>query len=117
MIILPANLEGIATLKDGTIKLTFETQEITPHDAGLVFSYRNKLGYLAFKPELFDDKQVEIIKKLKADDFEGGKTPSKRMHNVLFRLWEQNNLGYDDFNLYYQYRVNQLIEMLKNEFV
>jgi len=117
MIVIPANLETLSTLKDGTIKLVFETQELSPEKAGVLFSYRNKLGYLAFKPEIFDKDQLKLIDNLKTDDIiDRGKTPPKRMHNVLYRLWEQNKMGYDDFNLYYQYRMNNLIEMLKNEF-
>lgn len=116
MIIVPAILESISTLKDGTIKLTFETQELKPSDVGVLFSYRKSLGYLAYKPESFEPDQVKVIESLKADDYEGSKSPSKRMRDILFRLWQQNNAGYDDPNLYYQYRMNQICDMLKNEF-
>jgi hypothetical protein len=116
MIIIPANLETIKTLKDGTIQLCFETQELKPAAVGKLFSYRNKLGYLAFKPELFEREQLDLIKSLKTDDIDNEKSDSKRMRNVFFRLWEQNDLGYKDFNLYYSFRMNDLIKMLKNEF-
>lgn len=116
MIIVPALLETISTLKDGTIKLTFETNELKPSDVGILFSYRKGLGYLAFKPETFEPDQAKLIEGLKCDDFEGNKSPSKRLRDILFRLWQENNRGYDDFNLYYQYRMNDLAEMLKGEF-
>lgn len=109
-------LEGISTLKDGTIKLTFETQELKPSDVGILFSYRKSIGYLAFKPETFEEDQIKMIESLKVDEFESGKSDSKRMRNVLFRLWQIDKCGYDDFNLYYKYRMNDLIEMLKSEF-
>jgi hypothetical protein len=116
MIIVPALLEGISTLKDGTIKLTFETQELKPSDVGILFSYRKGLGYLAFSPQTFQPDQVDLIEKLKVNDFDE-KSDSKRMRNILFRLWEQDKHGYDDFNLYYKYRMANLCEMLKNEFL
>lgn len=116
MITIAVNLETISTLKDGTIKLVFETQELKPKDVGILFSYRNSLGYLSFKPETFSDEELKIIEGLKVEDFEGNKSPSKRMRDILFRLWQQDNSGYDDFNLFYQYRMNNLNEMLKNEF-
>jgi hypothetical protein len=116
MIIIPALLETISTLKDGTIKLVFETQELKPSDVGIIFSYRKGLGYLAFKPETFNEDQIKMIEGLKVEDFEHEKSDSKRMRNVLFRLWQINKAGYDDFNLYYKYRMNDLIEMLKTEF-
>lgn len=116
MILIPANLDTISTLKDGTIKLVFETQELTPDRVGELFACRNKLGYLAFKPETFEKEQLEIIESLKTIDIDEGKTPSKRLRGVLYRLWEQDKKGYTDFQLYYNYRMNDLIDMLKNEF-
>jgi hypothetical protein len=116
MIVIPANLETIKTLKDRTISLVFETQELKPSDAGSLFSLINQYGYLAFNPESFSEDQVKLITSLKVDEFDKEKSDSKRMRNVFFRLWEQNKNGYDDFNLYYKYRMNDLIEMLKGEF-
>jgi hypothetical protein len=116
MIIVPAILEGISTLKDGTIKLVYETQELRPVDVGVLFSYRNACGFLAFNPANFNKDEVDILEGLKASEFDGEKSDSKRMRNVLFRLWEQDKKGYDDFNLFYKYRMNDLISILKNEF-
>ena len=116
MIIIPSILESISTLKDGTIKLIFETQELRPSDVGILFSYRKGLGYLAFKPETFEEDQIKMIESLKVNEFESEKSDSKRMRNVLFRLWQIDSSGYEDFNLYYKYRMTHLIDMLKNEF-
>lgn len=116
MILIPSNLDTISTLKDGTIKLVFETQELTPDKVGELFACRNKLGYLAFKPETFEKDQIDLIESLKTIDIDEGKSPSKRMRGVLFRLWQQDNKGYTDPNMYYQFRMNDLIDMLKNEF-
>jgi hypothetical protein len=116
MIIIPANLESLATLKDGTIKLVFETQELRPADVGILFSYRNSTGFLAFKPESFQKDQIEVIESLKGSEFEGEKSKAKRMRNTLYKLWEEDNKGYDDFNLYYDYRMELLIGSLKSEF-
>lgn len=116
MILIPALLDTISTLKDGTIKLVYETQELKPDKVGELFGYRSQVGYLVFKPETFTNEEIELIENLKASDYEGNKSPSKRMRDILFRLWEQDKSGYDDFNLYYQYRMNNLCEMLKNEF-
>jgi len=116
MIILPANLETLSTLKDGTIKITLETNEITPADFGVLYSYRNKYGFFAFKPELFDEKQKQILCNLKVTDFDNVKSPSKRMRDVLFRLWEQDNEGFNDPNLYYINKTEKIIEHLKSKF-
>ena len=116
MIIVPSILEIITTLKDGTIKLVFETNELRPADVGLLFSYRKSLGYLAFHPDTFSEEQADLISSLKCADFDNEKSDSKRMRNILFRLWQENKRGYEDFNLYYKYRMNGLCEMIKGEF-
>jgi hypothetical protein len=116
MLVIPANLESLSTLKDGTIKLVFETQELSAETVGNLFACRNKLGYMAFKPELFEDAEVDIVANLKTSDIDNAKTPSKRMRNTLYMLWKENKAGYDDFQLYYNYRMEHIITMLKNEF-
>jgi hypothetical protein len=116
VLIIPSNLEGINTLKDGTIKLVFETQELKPEDVGTLFSYRNRLGFLIFKPETFDKDQMELIEHLKVDEFPGQKSQAQRQRAILFKLWQENDMGYKDFNLYYEYRMNDLCTMLKTEF-
>lgn len=114
MIVVPALLEGISTLKDGTIKLTYETQELKASDVGILFSYRKSIGFLAFAPQTFQPDQLNLIDKLKVEGFEE-KSDSKRMRNILFRCWEQDKHGYEDFNLYYKYRMNLICNLLKNE--
>jgi hypothetical protein len=116
MLIIPSNLESLNTLKDGTIKLVFETQELRPEDVGVLFSYRNKLGFLIFKPETFDKDQLALIEKLKVEEIPGQKSNAQRMRNILYRLWQEDSLGYADFNLYYEYRMNDLCDILKTEF-
>jgi hypothetical protein len=114
MVVIPANLSNISSLKDGSIKLIFETNELHPADISILFSCRNKLGYLAFKPELFDTMQLDTLKGLKCD-FDGEKSPAKRFRNVLFLIWKQNNEGYEDFNLFYINKMEIFIEKLKSK--
>lgn len=115
MIIIPVTLDTLSTLKDGTIKLVFETQELHPSKVGELFGYRNQIGYLAFKPELFSSDEINAIESLKVADYEGTKSPSKRMRDILYVIWKSYPDGYKDFNLYYQYRMDELNKMLKSE--
>jgi hypothetical protein len=42
-----------------------------------------------------------------------GKTPSQRLRAVIFLLWKYRDEWYKDFNLYYQYVMNEIIEAEK----
>jgi len=45
MIILPAQIEGLTSRKDKTVKVTFGTQELAPNDAAQVFQLNQRFCY------------------------------------------------------------------------
>lgn len=114
-LIIPAQLNRLNTLKDGTISIVFETQELSPNDIGQLYALRMKLCYVAIKPETFSAKEKEIVGELEAEIQPNGKTPGQRLRNVLYRLWEQNSEGYADFNLFYINRIDKLINQIKDK--
>lgn len=115
MIIIPAIYEGSRDLKDKTKKLTFGTNEVTPEQAANLQLMVQEFCYLAIKMEPFTGEQQEVINDLKSDIDAFGKSPGQRMRAVLYRLWEQVPEGYDDFNLYYQFKMEQLINHIKTK--
>jgi hypothetical protein len=115
MIIIPAIYEGSRDLRDRTKKLTFGTNEITPEQAANLQMMVQEYCYLAIKMEPFTGEQQEIINDLKSDIDSFGKSPGQRMRGVLYRLWEQSSEGYVDFNLYYNFKMEQLISHLKTK--
>jgi len=114
-ILLPAIFEGSRDLKDRSKKLTFQTNEITPEQASNLQTCVQQFVYLAIKLEPFSKEQVDVINTLKNDFDEFGKNPSQRLRAVLYRLWEQGNEGYKDFNLYYQFKMEGFINHLKSK--
>ncbi len=115
MIIIPAIYEGSRDLKDRTKKLAFNTNEVTPEQAASLQVMVQQFCYLAIKLEPFTRDQQEVINDLKSDIDAFGKSPGQRMRAVLYRLWEQVPEGYDDFNLYYQFKMEQLINHIKTK--
>jgi hypothetical protein len=113
LIIIPAIYEGSRDLKDRTKKLTFGTNEVTPEQAASLQIMVQQFCYLAIKLEPFTKEQQDTINDLKNDSEDFGKTPAQRMRSVLYRLWEQSAEGYMDFNLYYQFKMEQYINHLK----
>ncbi len=64
MIIIPALLESYRSLKDRTLKITFESQELTPQDLLGVAENLAQFGYLAFKQEPFKAEEKQMIEQL-----------------------------------------------------
>lgn len=113
-IMFAAQVEGLRSRKDKTVALTLGTQELNPEKAGELFNTNGHLVmcYLSIKEHITDD-QKEIIDSIEAPT--QGKTPSQRMRNVLYRMWEQNNEGYTDKNLHYLHWMDKIIEQLKSK--
>jgi len=112
---LPSILDGYRSLKDRTIKLTFETSELTPEQMANIHYGLNKAGFLAFAPDPFATQELEEIDRLKVEYDDTGKPPSQRLRAVLYRCWEQKNEGYETFIDYYNVKMEKLINHFKNK--
>lgn len=118
MKIIPVILDNYRTLKDKTVKVTFETNELTPEQAQYLHSALQQFGYLAFKISNFEKDDLSFLDNLAADkeSIEAiGKTKSQQLRAVLYRLWEQENKGYKDFNLFYEFMMNKIVKFYKDK--
>ena len=112
---LPAQLEGYRSLKDHTLKLSFETNEINPETMANIHYSLNKFGYLVFAPDALATQEMEEIDKLKVEYSDTGKPPSQRLRSVLFLLWKQDPEGYKTSNDHYISKMETLIEHFKGK--
>jgi hypothetical protein len=110
---LPAGLESYRSLKDGTLKLSFETGELTPEQMANVHYSLNKVGFLAFAPDPFATHEMEEIDKLKVEYSDTGKTPSQRLKAVLYLMWKQKPEGFTSSEIHYLHYMEKLIEHYK----
>jgi beta-xylosidase len=115
ILILPAIFEGSRDLKDRSKKLTFCTNEINPQQAASLQVLVQQFCYIAIKREDFKSEEIEILNAAKTDFDDQTKSPSTRMRSVLYLLWKQDNNGYGDFQLYYNYHMNIFIGHLKGK--
>lgn len=115
MIIIPAILESYRSLKDKTIKLSFDCNELTPEQTIGVVQGHQQFGYLAFKTEPFKEREKAAIEGLEASYEDKTKTHSQRLRAVFFRCWEQDKEGFIDFESYYKYRMEELINHFKQK--
>lgn len=111
-ILIAAMVNTIRSLKDGSITISLETQELSPANAGEIFSLRGRLVTVYLSPSDISSKELSLVDTIEPD-LPGGKTPSQRMRNVLYILWKQDAEGYKDFPQYYESKMNTYIESLK----
>jgi hypothetical protein len=115
MIVINAILESFRSLKDKTIKLSFETQEPTPEQLQEIAVNNQKYGYLVFSGNQLSDDQLEAVDKSRNDLYDSQKSPSKRLRNVLFRWYEQDSKGFNTFEDYYLYQMERIITNVKDK--
>jgi hypothetical protein len=114
LLIIPAFLDSYRSLKDKSLKLVFETNEPTPEQLQMLQTCMQYPGILAFNKDSFKKNQLDAIENIKTD-YDEGKSKAQRLRAVLYRAWEQDNLGYEVFDDYYNHRMEKLITLLKNK--
>ena len=115
MMTIPAQLEGYRSLKDGSIKVTFETNELNPRQLLEIAENLNKFGFLAFKQQPFTLEEKKVMEGLDMEITEAGKTPSQRLRAVLYRNYEKDNLKFDSFVRYYDHMMEKIINHYKEK--
>lgn len=115
MITIPAFLESFRTLKDRSMKLVFETNELTPEQAGLLQQNLQTSGVLAFNKDAFTSKMIEELSAIKCDFDDPTKSKSHRLRSVLFVYFKQNAQGYEDFDTFYNAKMEKIINNFKNK--
>lgn len=115
MILIPAILQTFRSLKDKTLKIEFETNELTPEQYAEISRHIQTFGFLAFKKDEFKSEQIQLLSDTKVDYDDTTKTPSKRLRDVLFISWKQSNCGYENFEDYYRYHMENFISHIKSK--
>lgn len=115
MLLIPAILSSFQSLKDKTIKLVFETNELKPDELAQFATYNQQFGFLAFKKDDFKQNEKEMLEGLESDYEDTGKSKSQRLRAVLYRNWENDNGGYSTFSDYYASNMEKLINHFKKK--
>jgi hypothetical protein len=110
--LLAAIMENVSTRRDGTIKLTLGSQEVSQGKAGELFTMQNKIlaVYLSIK-ETIPQAVLDHVDSVDVDI--PGKTKSQRQRAVLYRIWELQKEGHKTFESYYAAKMEEHISNLK----
>ena len=115
MLILPSQMENITTRRDKTWKLTIGTNELSPEQAAEVVKLNQEFCYLAIKKDEFKPRDLEIIAGIQSEFEFKDKPPAQRLRGVFYRLWENDKQGYTDFELYYRFNMEKVIDHFKSK--
>lgn len=113
-LLLPTIVTAIRTRVDGGLGFVLETQELSPSKAGELFALRGKTTMTYISPkETISQKEIDQVNAIDAEI--EGKTPSKRLRDVLYVLFTQQPEGYKDFDSFYKYHMNKITEHYKSK--
>lgn len=115
---ISALVKTFRALADGSMSITFDTNELTPNEYSSLGQCLKKSGVLVFKPDVTsltseEMKAIENID-LRVTDDEHYKSPSKRMRSVLFLLFKKDNEGFKTFDSYYDSKMEKIIGFYKS---
>lgn len=113
-LLLPVVVSSIRSLKDGSVSVCVETNELSPGKAGELFSLRNKVAMMYLSPkEVITQQELKQVDTIDAEV--SGKSQSQRIRAVLYLLHQQNNEGFKTFEEYYRSKTEKFIEHLKSK--
>lgn len=107
---IPAAVTKITTMRDKTVRLVIDCQETDPETMADLFRLNDTLGWFFFHLAPIKDIDTSNLPEIKFE--KGQKTPSERLHAVLYVLWldEKPAIPFDQF---YLERMNSMIEWIK----
>lgn len=112
MILLSTIIDKISTLKDGSLKITLESQELNSAEMAVLFELRNKQVYTAFKETPIKSDEIDVKEPL--TEFKNDKSQSQRLRAVLFCYWQQNKPT-KEFDTFYKQKTEEFINLIKDK--
>ena len=110
---LPTICERVSTRKDGTLSISFATNELPPATMASLFQVHNKYCFVAIKPEDFNPSELDNLAKVKVDYDDKTKSAGQRLRGVFYRMYELNNEGFNSFTKYYDSKMEAVINHFK----
>jgi hypothetical protein len=113
-LLIPTILTAYRPKADGSWSVSFSTPILNREQKQIIDSLHNQACFLLIKEAEISADEVELIDSVDVD-LGNTKTPSKRLKDVLFVCWTQDNKGYTDFKDFYKHKMEVLIEHFKSK--
>lgn len=114
MLIFPFQIGSINRLKDRSVKISLITQELSAEDYGNVMTLED-YGICALKGEEgFTAEEKEALENASTKT-EYGKSHSKRLRDILYVYYKKDDHGFNTFDAFYSYKMNEYVDGLLSE--
>lgn len=104
-------IDGVSKKKDSTLSIKIGTQELLPDETAKIFDMGNKLVYV----HIAESPLQEIEPPSMAQEFDGEKSPSERLRNVLYVLWDEKSKKDKPFEEYRKIQMEKIIQSIKDK--
>jgi len=110
MLQFPAILDGLKMNKDKSLTIKLETREMSSDEVGKIADLANIECWVGMSEVVISKLDIpdEIV------EFKGQKTPSERLRNTLYILWEKTGKS-GDFETYRNIQMDKIINYLKEK--
>jgi len=110
-LVIEGILDGIRSRADRTLAVIIGTQEMSPDQIGKLWSHYKNYIHLAVRDIPFNDEELQAFSSMKAEAPEllQRRTPSQKLRNVLYRVWEKEPEGFENFDNFYRKKVEEII--------
>lgn len=112
-IILDGSIEGLKTRQDGSVVLSFSTQELDPDAAGRLFQFRNKYVKCLLSDNGITKLEEELTDAATVVDGKKKKSSGQRLRSVLYLVHTHNGGAQEDFDKFYGPEMERIIEHYK----
>lgn len=113
-----ATVLNIGTYADGGWKIILVTGELDRNVVGDLKDLHRREVAVFLSDVGITQEQKDAIEKVELAPEAKIKTPSKRLRDVLYRLWQQIPVGADhklNFENYYSHKMEQIIDQIKEQ--
>ena len=97
-VMCPAFLYGMNTGRDQAVRFKVETPELPPSEVAMIYQLSGKQGWFLFSEKEMSESDLPTTQPPK---LASGKTQSQLLRAVLYKIWEIESRGFDEFNKYY----------------
>jgi hypothetical protein len=113
---VPATIEKIETMADKSLRLRIDTQELSREEAAQVFELHEKLGWFTFSEQEIKKEDLVDLPEVKKE-FKNQKSPSERLRNVLYVVWEEIGKPDKSFESWRSAEMEKIISHYKQKYL
>ena len=100
--------------KDRSATIAVETQEMSDEKKRLIGGLGGEFVYFLIKKEPFTQEEQMLVQDLKADKPKR-KSKGETLKQILWRLWREDDQGYDEFERFYEKEMDGFIAQVREK--